>query len=144
LPPNEPNIYRYTHNGATSWVVQVKRAGEEWVEYFADGDEDPWASHRRAKTWLKELKARITPWNKLHRRTSNPTGIPGVTVSNDRTRAGNRIRRWVALWPTADGGRRKRTFSVPKYGERRAKALAIEAREQGVDELLAARARAGR
>jgi len=39
------------------------------------------------------------------------------------------------------GGTRKRTFSVAKYGERRAKALAIEARKQGVEELLAARAR---
>ena len=145
LPPNEPNIYRYTHNGATSWVVQVMRAGNEWVEFFADGDDGPWVSHARAKTWLRELKGTIPPLNKLHRRSSTSrTGIIGVMFTNDRTRAGNRVRRWVAVWPKPSGGMRKRSFSVLKYGERRAKALAIEARKQGVEELLAARARTQR
>ena len=122
-------------------MLQVKRADQQWVKHFPDGDEGPWASHRRTKSYLKWLLPRITPWNKLHRRSSlSRTGIVGVTISNDRTRAGNRVRRWVAYWPTVDGGHGKRTFSVPKYGERRARALAIEARKQGVDELLTARA----
>jgi hypothetical protein len=52
------------------------------------------------------------------------------------------VRRWVGQWNTADGRKRNRSFSVPKYGERRARQLAIEARRQGVEELLRARAAA--
>jgi hypothetical protein len=142
LRRKEPNIYRYEHNGSHEWVVAFKRAGKPYVEYFADGIEGPEASFRRAVEHRDWLKPRIPPWNKLHRRSSpNRSGIIGVCVVNDRTRAGRRVRRWVASWYTADGRREKRSFSVPKYGERRAKALAIEARRRGVEEMLRARAK---
>ena len=131
------NILRYEHNGATSWVVRVKRSGRQYVEYFADGHEGPEASLRRAIVWRNDLEKRLTPWNKLHRRSSvSRTGVIGVSVLDDRTRAGTIVRRWVAQWPIGDGRMRHRSFSVLKYGERKARRLAIEARRQGVADLF--------
>lgn len=135
------NIQRYEHNGATSWVACLKRAGEEYKEYFADGDEGREASLQRAKAWRDAMERRLTPWNKLHRRSAvNTSGTIGVSVLDDRTRAGTLVRRWVANWPGPDGRKRKRSFSVPVYGEAGARKRAIVARQAGVAELLASRA----
>jgi AP2 domain-containing protein len=124
-------------------VVSFKRAGASCVEYFPDGKEGAEVSRRRAIKYRDWLKARLPPWNKLHRRSANNTsGIIGVSRIVDRTRTGRRIPRWIAHWHTADGPQRKRSFSVLKYGARRAKRLAVEARRMGVEELLAGRANA--
>lgn len=138
---NEPNIYRYEHNGARSWVVQLKRVGESYVKYFADGADGPEASLESARTFRDDLRDRLPPWHKLHRRHStNTSGIIGVSRVIDRTRTGTLVPRWVAMWHRTDGKRLKRSFSVFKYGEREAKRLAIEARRRGVEDLLLARA----
>ncbi len=134
------NIVRYEHNGATSWVVRLIRRGRRYVKYFADGDQGSQASRRRAIAWRDDMERRLTPWNKLHRRSApNQTGIIGVSVLNDPTRTGRIVRRWVAHWPSADGGRRKRSFSVLVYGERGARRRAIAARRRGIADLLCAR-----
>ena len=137
----ERNIYRYEHNGWRGWVVQFKRAGIPYVRYIADGKHGRDASHERAVQYRDWLERRLPPWNKLHRRSAtNTSGIIGVTRIIDRPRAGKRIARWIGFWYLADGDDTKRSFSVRKYGDRQAKALAIEARRRGVEELLAARA----
>lgn len=136
------NICRYEHNGSHEWRVAFKRAGQPYVKYFADGRGGKAASHRRAVKHRDWFERQITPWNKLHRRSSrNRTGTIGVSVYLDRTKTGTRVRRWVASWPTADGKRRNRSFSVAKFGERRARRLAIEARQKGVAEMLQARSK---
>ena len=135
------NIQRYEHNGATSWVVCLKRAGEKYIEYFADGAEGKRASLRRAKAWRGAMERKLEPWNKLHRRSAlNTSGHIGISILMDRTRAGTPVQRCVALWSTADGGRRKKSFSVLVYGKAGALKRAITARRQGVADLLAARA----
>jgi hypothetical protein len=135
------NIRRYEHNGATSWVVAFKRAGKRYVQYFADGDEGKAVSRRRAQTWRDQMERKLVAWNKLHRRSSlNTSGHIGVSIIVDRTRAGTPVQRCVAHWPTADGGRRKKSFSVLVYGKTGALRRAIAARRQGVAEMLAARA----
>lgn len=45
---------------------------------------------------------------------------------------GRAYRRYVAHWSDPDEGPKRRRFSVHRYGEKRARALAVEAREQGV------------
>ncbi len=135
------NIRRYEHNGATSWVGCLKRAGKKYEEYFADGDDGREASLQRAKTWRNTMEKKLEPWNKLHRRSSvNTSGTIGVSVLDDLTRSGTLVRRWVANWPGPDGRKRKRSFSVPAYGEEGARKRAIVARQAGVAELFASRA----
>jgi hypothetical protein len=136
------NVYRYEHNGWRGWVVRIKRAGVPYVRYVKDGQAGRDISQARAVKYRDWLESRLPPWNKLHRRSAtNTSGIIGVSRIIDRTRTGTRIPRWVAFWNMANGRKVKRSFSVLKYGERRAKQLAIEARRGGVAELLAARTR---
>ena len=131
-------IQRYLHGGATSWVVCLKRAGRKHVRYFADGESGSTVSLGRAIAWRDLMERQLTPWNKLHQRSAvNTTGHIGVSVLDDRTRAGTLVRRWVAHWHAADGRGRKRSFSVRVYGETEAKRRAIAARRAGVAELLA-------
>ncbi len=135
-------IHRYTHHGATSWAVCIKRAGNKHERYFADGDDGPAASQERAVAWRDAMERRLTPWNKLHRRPSivNTSGHVGLSVVDDRTRKGTRVRRYIAQWNRADGRKGKRSFSALLYGEAEAKSLALAARRAGVAELLASRA----
>lgn len=133
-------VLRYEHNGATSWVVRLKRVGRAYVRYFADGAGGRAASLERALAWRDRMERRLTPWNKLHRRSAvNTSGHIGVSVLWDRTRKGTRVRRWIAHWNAADGNKRKRSFSVLVYGEAEAKHRALAARRDGVAELLASR-----
>ena len=106
------NILRYEHNGATSWLVCLKRRGRRYVQYLADGDAGPDASLRSAIAWRDEMEKRLTPWNKLHHRSASQTGIAGVTVANGRSRTGTPTRYWIASWPKPEGGRgrHKRVF----------------------------------
>ncbi len=135
------NVQRYEHNGATSWVVCLKRAGQPHVRYFPDGKVGRAASLRAAIAWRDAMERRLTPWNKLHRRSAvNTSGHIGVSNVLDRTRAGSLVRRWVAHWNGPDGRKRKRSFSVLVYGEADARRRAIAARRAGVAELLASRA----
>ena len=135
------NIVRFPYNQTHSWVVCFKRAGERYIKSFADGDEGEAASLKRAQTWRDAMEKELGPWNKLHSRSSNNTsGIIGVSIVNERTRSGTLSRRWVALWPSADGNRHKKGFSVRLYGNAEARRRAIVARRQGVADFLAARA----
>jgi AP2 domain len=42
---------------------------------------------------------------------------------------------WKAVWTTKKGARQSRQFSINKYGEKKAKRLAIEARKKALDDL---------
>jgi AP2 domain len=59
-----------------------------------------------------------------------------VNVRDGRTRKGTRVRYYDASWVDETGSKRKRTFSVAKYGESRARAMAIRTRKQVLAELL--------
>ncbi len=142
VPGNVRNVYRYVHNGYRGWVVSVKRGGSHHVKYFADGRQRPQASFKTAVAYRDRLLKRVPAFNKLKRRYErNTTGEIGVARCIERTRAGKLFVRYVATWPTASGRRAKRSFSVGKYGERRARRLAGRARRRGVREMLRGRAK---
>jgi hypothetical protein len=139
VPRNVRNVYRYLHNGYRGWVVTVKRGAAHYVEYFADGRQGPQASFERAVAYRNRLLKRVPAFNKLKRRYErNTTGEIGARCI-ERTQAGRRFVRYVATWPTASGRRAKRSFSIAKYGERRARRLAVQARRRGVEEMLRGR-----
>lgn len=69
----------------------------------------------------------------------NKTGFICVTLVRDVSTSGKLFERYAAHLPLADGGRRKRSFAVGKYGRREAFRLAIEARRKAVAELMADR-----
>jgi hypothetical protein len=62
----------------------------------------------------------------------NKTGVVGVALVKDRTRKGTPVRYYVANWSDTFGRKHKRSFSMLKYGEERARELAVEARRRAL------------
>jgi hypothetical protein len=133
----EHMIQRYEHNYFYGYVVSATRAGKTWTKYFSDSPHGKTAALRAARAY-KDALYRQLPWPaKVHRRSSNNTsGIIGVARTRELTRAGTWLERWVAFWRTRDRRRRKVSFSVGKYGEAKARKLAIEARRRGIEAVL--------
>jgi hypothetical protein len=134
--PNMRCVQRYEHHDFCGWLVSLKRAGVIFRRYFSDNG-DRRAALRRALRWRDRMMARLPPPRKFKRRwAQNKTGVIGVNVRDGRTRKGTRVRYYDASWVDETGRTRKRTFSVAKYGESRARAMAIRTRKQMLAELL--------
>ena len=131
-------IDRVDHNFFHGFVVQVKRGGQRWDKYFSDKPDGAIAALRCARDYRDRLVKQLPPATKIKRTNSlNTTGVIGVVLARDRTRAGNTFERYIALWPRK-GTRRpgKKSFSVAKYGKREARRLAVEARRKGIAQYL--------
>jgi len=109
------------------------------VKYFSDRPHGRVEALRRAREYRRELLEQLPLATKVKRTyIRNTTGEIGVALVKDITRSGKTIWRYVAQWPTRDGGRAKAAFSVGLYGKRRARQLAIDARRKGLAALLGA------
>lgn len=130
------NVYRMPHDAG--WLVAIGRRGKYWRRYFSDRAAGGQAAGLRAALrWRDELINTLPPPIRFRRGPGRSrSGVVGVHLSRERTRAGRPMSRYVATW---HDGRRpfKRTFSVAKFGERRARAMAIKTRREAVKELLA-------
>lgn len=137
------NIHRAEKN-ACGWRVHCKRLRREYVKYFPDGWDGPFASLRAAIAWRDELWARLGPPThvpvKATRRSS--TGTLGVTREACRIESGTVVENYRAGWTDAGGTRRRRGFSIDKYGEEVARRMALKARRDG--EVAAAKGREGK
>jgi hypothetical protein len=131
-------IYRQESQGFHAWAVKMKRAKRMHVRYFKDGAEGPIESLRRAIAYRDALFKRLpAPMRIFSSHVRNTTGIIGVNREVSRTSSGNLAENWVGKWVEADGWTiRRRAFSVNKYGEEAAKAMAIAAREENVARVL--------
>jgi hypothetical protein len=129
-------IRRYEHNHFRGWVVATKRRGRRWVRYFSDKPRGRLAALRAARALRKQLLATLPPPRKVKTRyVLNTTGVIGVALVKERTRAGRPFLRYTASWPRPDGRTGRATFSVAKHGRVRARQLAILARTQGLADL---------
>jgi AP2 domain len=135
------NVRRIEHNYFRGWVVSVKRRGERQVEYVRDGAYGgPRGALREALTRRDAIEAELPPPVKVKRVFSlNNTGEVGVAFVRQRTRAGRWVWYYVASWIELDGRRVKRSYSVLKYGKRRARAQAVQARREALARILAQR-----
>ncbi len=136
-PTEDKNVRRVDHHYFRGYVVAIGRAQARHQKYFGDRvNGGRRAALERALEYRDGLLAELPPPIRIHRRTKNPTGIPGVALVHDRTRSGRVVPRFVAYWHCADGRREKRSFSTLEYGFAGAEAKAVRAREQGIDQLL--------
>jgi hypothetical protein len=136
-------IHRRDVNYFHGWIVSITRRGKVLVRHFSDKPGGRRVALQRARRYRDEMLQRLPGPTRIKSVYAlNKTGIIGVNVVEDRTRAGRSVRRYTATWPTRDGGQRKQSFSTLKYGEAGARALAIAAREHGLhEEELASRLR---
>ena len=131
------HVSRVDRNYFHGWCVAIKRAGSRVEKLFSDKPGGPAASHQRAVAYRDRLLKQLPPPTKIKRRyVRNTTGVIGVSLQKERTRAGNWIWRYRAQWPGLDGRWHGATFSVAKYGHSEAKRRAMEARRRGLEELL--------
>lgn len=140
-PPTQRhrNVHRHEHNYFRGYVVTLKRGGAVHRHYFNDHG-DPADALERALRWRNHMIEKLPPPVKLHRTSSvNTTGHIGVSRTRERTRQGRLLVRYVALWNDTHGRRCKRSFSITKYGEDAARALAVAARHEAVQHILATR-----
>jgi len=131
-----------------AWRVTLQRKSEIIVKTFSDG---VYGGKRRALEaavdYLNSLLAQDRRfehqiWVRTRLRKNNTSGIPGVgryeVIDNPKTE--HRRAFWMASWIDENGVGRKRKFSVLRYGERRAKRLAIAERERQLDRVCAIKA----
>ncbi|MBW8828921.1 MAG: AP2 domain-containing protein [Burkholderiales bacterium] len=151
-PPKEFDRVRNVRRekNGTAWLVQVMRNGVSHKKYFADreyGGCEPallvaieyrdWLMRvvRRQAAGVEELGGEgdlnFSQPGKLKK--SNTSGVLGVHLSRTPNKDGMPRLHWVAEWvPVPNGRPERRRFSVARYGDAEAKALAIEARDEAM------------
>jgi len=131
----------YTHG----WRVKLVRRGVVYVKNFPD---KRWGGKRKALVQAKAYRDALLselPEPLTRRefctalRSNNRSGISGVyryakkyTLTNGKVIASWY---WEATWPIGRSQQGHQAFSVNEFGERKAKALAIAAREEALDDL---------
>jgi hypothetical protein len=113
------------------YFVRLTRNGKTYPAFF--GDKTHGGKRRAleaAQTHYQKLlrkHGRISrrAWSQILRRkgASGINGIRKITVTRSY---------WVAHWRPRTGAHKWKSFSVHKYGDQRAKALAIKARKTGL------------
>lgn len=128
-----------------AWVVQVQRRKKPTVRSFSDrrhgGKRKALAAALRYRNTLlvQANEARHQLWRYYRWRADNTSGIIGVGRYLWRSRFNNSVYEtpaWQAYWNDRHGKRHSRWFSVSRYGEARAKALALRARKEAIREMF--------
>jgi hypothetical protein len=124
-------------------MVAVRRNRRIYRRRFADGDHGGGAGAlARARWWRNWLLRKLPPAVMIRKRFApNTTGVVGVQLSRDRSRSRRLAPRYRATWYELDGRQRTRSFSVLKYGARRARALAAKVRREEIARILDERRR---
>lgn len=137
---------RHTH----AWVVQVQRHKHAAIKMFTDS---VWGGKRKALAAARQWRDEHTQplgeyqhelWRRNLLRRNNKSGLVGVARSEREALPSGKPSNaafWQASWIDEHGINRKRKFSVRRWGEHRAKQMAIEVREQGVRHAVAQRTR---
>jgi|CXWL01.1.fsa_nt_gi hypothetical protein len=139
---------RSTH----AWQVHLNRNNQRSSKVFSDG---VWGGKRKALAAARAWRdARLQPlaeyghelWRRNVLRRNNRSGIVGVARYERRpteSRKAGKGAYWLAFWTDEHGLSRKRKFAVGAWGERNAKQMAIQEREQQVRRAVAARTLVG-
>lgn len=134
-----PGLYLIASKVRQCYKISFSHEGKLIQEYFHFGK-------RRKKSVAKQLA--ITRWVELraiypvHTRASlsnqswraTDSGIVGVSRVTKLSK-GHAYTSWRAVWKDRDFNRKQANFSVNKFGEDRAKELAIKARQRALKKL---------
>lgn len=127
------NITRIDHPAKRTfgYFVRVRRNGDGRTKFFSDNKYgDRLGSLAAAIEWRDEQYQELgrQGLRKAPPGSPLPVGVRRVTTDG--------YARWVAQWVDAKGKRRTRSFAIVKYGDDRAKTMAIKARLRGEKQRL--------
>jgi hypothetical protein len=135
-PPTRIGPRTNIHEEPEGWSVRVRRQGHVLSDYFGNAVYGGRAQALLAAQHFRDrLLLQIEPDTRSRRRIPrgcrSKTGVVGVSLERHKVE-GRVYRRYIAQWEDAETGSQRRRFLVEHYGEERALALAVEAREAGV------------
>ncbi|MCB1204545.1 MAG: hypothetical protein KDN18_09820 [Verrucomicrobiae bacterium] len=142
---SRPGITRLDQTSVAThgWQVRLQWKGVRFGRFFSDST---WGGREAALLCAERYRDRLLA--RLERRRSassastrshtapagrNRSGTVGVTRIVQRSSSGAEYHFWQASWTTSDGRREMVRFSVLKYGEETALALAREARRRALE-----------
>ncbi|MBD2462368.1 AP2 domain-containing protein [Oscillatoria sp. FACHB-1407] len=112
------------------YYVRLMWRGKQYAKFFSDkkyGGKQK--ALKAAEKYFDELDEQMPLDSQVGRMSvRNTSGIVGVSRTKSASR-GHRYEYWQARWGSGDN-RKSAKFSIHKYGEEKAKQLAIEARQQ--------------
>ena len=118
------------------YYVRLKRDGKQYAKFFSDaryGGQQK--ALKAAEEYYNELFAKMPLKSQAGRMSvRNKSGIVGVSRTTS-TRKGYTYEYWQAWWGSGND-RKSAKFSIKKYGARRAKQLAIQARQNWEQQAL--------
>jgi hypothetical protein len=141
-PSKTPGISRIDQpsHRTHGFFVRVSRRGKIHSAFFTDkkhGGREPalaaaQAHYLKLRQKLGMPQKRARRWNAEIVRRKGRSGIHGVRRVILRGVSGRRLKYWMAMWSPELGVVRKKQFSIRKFGEEKARQLAIRARRAGV------------
>ncbi|HKG21745.1 MAG TPA: AP2 domain-containing protein, partial [Blastocatellia bacterium] len=116
------------------YYVRLSRRGKMESKFFADkSNGGKRAALRAARQYEAELAERAALGGKKREAKSVRNTSGKVGVSRSTSRSGDRVYEyWQASWNDSKGERRSAKFSVNKYGEEKARRMAVKARREGL------------
>ncbi|HYP26332.1 MAG TPA: AP2 domain-containing protein [Blastocatellia bacterium] len=117
------------------YYVRLSREGRTESKFFADrSNGGKRAALRAARQYEAELVRRAESRGGKKREIKSVRNTSGkVGVSRSTSRSGDRVYEyWQASWNDSEGKRRSAKFSINKYGEEKARRLAVRARRDGL------------
>lgn len=119
IEPSEKYPRRHPTHG---WQVRVRRDGKRLSKFFADARFDgKEGALEAAILYRDELLSELPPPDSRPRKAWSNTGVVGLSVREKQERSGASGKMYVQLnWVDAEGRRRGASYSVEKWGLRRA------------------------
>ena len=128
--------FSYESTGFKGWRVSVTRFGDVFTRYFSDRQYGSMAkAMAAAQACLKAFRKALeeAPVVTTRRQAKgHVVGVSETTYANPATGEARAV--WVASWPEA-GRRRVVKFPVQKFGARKARQMAIDARRDAEQRL---------
>ena len=122
------------------WFVRVTRKGKTYSAFFTDKKHGgKGKALAAAKVGLEKLRAKYPPMSRKEfarvQRRKTKSGIVGVTRLTKKVK-GKNYEFWQATWSPRTGVIEKKVYSITKYGEDKAKRLAVKARKEGIKNMV--------
>lgn len=129
----------WPEKGLVGWRVQFSTNRKRVIRFFSDRK---FNGNRKARTAAQKFADANTQFveellnlqRRLVPRSNTKHGMPGITRLDAKP---DRPACWIAYWNNVKGIKVQRKFSIKVYGERKARALAVETRLNGIKQFRA-------